>query len=258
NPALDRELDTDKETALREIPWHYRLAFGVFRALARFYGQVEIGNVGCALPRGVVVAVNHVSFWDPPLVGATFYRYPVHTLAKEELFRPGWLLGRLFRGLDSIPIRRRGYDREAFEAAERYLSAGHNLLIFPEGTRRAIGNPGPVKNGLGILIQATRAPMLPVYMRGSYGRQPMGSLESPMEARFGRIIRWHALDVLLAELSPKEVSQRIGDLCEAAWREVMERSYADHPRTSFEQRLGAEQGQTFKARQERLFGEEHS
>ena len=258
NTSLDHELDADKATALLEIPWHYRLAYTVFRGLARFYGQREVGNGGNALPRGVVVAVNHVSFWDPPLVGATFYRHPVHTLAKEELFRPNWFLGRILRGIDSIPIRRRGYDKEAFTAAEAYLTAGHNLLIFPEGTRRAVGNPGPVKNGLGILIQATRAPLLTIYLRGSYGRQPGGSLESPMEARFGPIIRWHALDVLLEELTPKEVSRRIGDLCEAAWRELMERSYVDHPRTAFERQLGEKQGHTFRARQERLFGVEEA
>jgi cytidylate kinase len=256
NPAADRLLDTDLDVARRELPWHYRLAYGFFGALARFYGQRQVGNEGRALPRGVVVAVNHVSLWDPPLVGAVFHRYRVHSLAKEELFRPDFLLGRFFRWLDGIPIRRRGYDRAAFAAAAVTLEAGNNLLIFPEGTRRAIGHPGPVKNGLGILIQATRAPLLPIYLRGSYGRRPGGSALSPMEARFGPVIRWHALEILLAELDPKEVSRRIADLCERAWCELMERSYADTPRTAFEAEQGERQLQVFRRRHERLFGQD--
>lgn len=254
NPALDRELDTDLAAARRTLPVHYRLAYSVFGALARFYGLRQVGNEGRALPRGVVVACNHVSYWDPPLMGSTLQRHPVRTLAKAELFRPAWPMGAFFRWLDTIPIRRRGYDRAAFTEAGAALQAGQNLLIFPEGTRRAIGSPGPVKNGLGILIQATRAPLLPVFIRGSYGRRPGGSTLSPLEVSFGPVIRWHALDLLLAELDPKAVSRRIAHTCEAAWRELQERSYARFPRTDFEVELGRRQQLRFAARHQRLFG----
>jgi cytidylate kinase len=256
NPALDLDLDTDLETSRRGLPFHYRLAFAVFGALARFYGLRQVGLEGKALPRGTIVACNHVSLWDPPLMGATLRRHPVHTLAKEELFRPRWLMGRFFRWLDSIPIRRKGYDRAAFGEARDALEAGHNLLIFPEGTRRAIGHPGPVKNGLGILVQATRAPLLPMLIRGSYGRQPGGSILSPLEVRYGPVIRWHALDLLLEQEDPKLVSRRIAHVCEAAWRELQERSYADRPRTAFERDLGEVQIKRFARRHERLFGRE--
>jgi cytidylate kinase len=254
NAVANRELDTDLETALRENPWHYRLAYAVFRALARFYGLRQVGNEQGALPRGVVAAVNHVSLWDPPLVGATFHRYRVHTLAKRELFRPTWLMGRFFHWLDAIPIRRRGYDHAAFAAAARSLEAGNNLLIFPEGTRRAIGHPGPVKNGLGILVQGTKAPVLPIFIRGSYGRRPGGSELSPLEVWYGPVIRWHALDALLADLDPKEVSRRIAHVCEAAFRELQERSFAARPQTDFERALGERQLEKFARRQARVFG----
>ncbi|MCP4572143.1 MAG: (d)CMP kinase [bacterium] len=254
NAVADRALDSDLDTARREIPWHYRLAYGVFRALARFYGLREVGNAGRALPRGVVAAVNHVSLWDPPLVGATFHRFRIHTLAKRELFRPDFPLGRIFRMVDAIPIRRRGYDRTAFAAAARGIEAGNNLLIFPEGTRRAIGHPGPVKNGLGILVQATRAPMLPIFIRGSYGRHPGGSQLSPLEVWYGPVIRWHALDALLEDLDPKEASRRIAHVCESAFRELQERSFAATPQTDFERELGEQQLKRFARRQAKVFG----
>ena len=253
NPTLDRDVDSDLQTALREIPWHYRLAYFVFRGLARFYGLKQYGNENAAMPRGCIVAVNHVSMWDPPLIGATFHRYPVRTLAKEELFRI-WPVGPIFRGIGSIPIRRKGFDANAFGAATEALQQGQNLLIFPEGTRRAIGHPGPVRNGLGIVVQATRAPVLPVFIRGTYGRRPGGSELSPLEAHYGPLIRWHGLDALLATTDPKDVSRVIGELCERAFRELQARSFDNKPQTAFERELGELQLRRFAKRHQAVFG----
>jgi len=254
NAVADRKLDTDLDVSRREMPWHYRIAYAVFGALGRFYGLRQVGNKGGALARGVIMAANHISYWDPPLIGGTILRHPIHSLAKRELFKPDFPMGHVFRWLDAIPIRRRGYDRAAFAIAAHNLKTGNNLLIFPEGTRRAIGHPGPVKNGLGILVQATKAPMQPVFIRGSYGRLPGGSQLSPLEVWYGPIIRWHALDVLLEELDAKEVSRRVAQVCETAWRELQERSYAETPRTGFERELGERQLLKFARRHERLFG----
>jgi cytidylate kinase len=253
NPTLDLELDTDLETALREIPPQYRLAYCVFCALARFYGLKQFGNEGGALPRGCIVAVNHVSTWDPPLMGATLHRFPVHTLAKAELFKI-WPIGSFFRWIDSIPIQRSGFDAEAFAEAITRLDEGHNVLIFPEGTRRAIGHPGPVRNGLGILVQATNAPTLPIFVRGTYGRKPGGSVDSPLEIHFGPMIRWHGLPALSRDLGKKEISRRIADLCEAAFWELQARSFAANPQTDFEKELGAKQLKKFARRQAQVFG----
>ena len=46
NPALDAQLDRDPVVARREMSGRYRLAYGVFSALAQFYGMQEYGNAG--------------------------------------------------------------------------------------------------------------------------------------------------------------------------------------------------------------------
>lgn len=253
NPVQDLELDTDLDSARRELPWPYRLAYACFSVMARFYGLRKVGNNGGALPRGCLVAANHVSNWDPPLVGATMWRYPVRTLAKAELFKV-WPMGSFFRWIDSIPIKRSGYDAGAFDEAAACLASGENVLVFPEGTRRAIGHPGPVRNGLGILVQATLAPTLPLFIRGSYGRMPGGSAESPLEVHFGPMIRWYGVTALQKDHDKKDVSRRIGALCEAAFRELQARSFAVHPQTEFEKELGAKQLDKFARRQAQVFG----
>lgn len=252
NPALDQEVDTELEGALRELPARYRFAYFIMRGVSRFYGLKQYGNEGRALPRGCIIAVNHVSMWDPPFVGSTFHRYPVNTLAKAELFKY-WPLGPIFRWVDAIPINRHGYDAAAFDGAKTALDAGNNLLIFPEGTRRAIGHPGPVRKGLGIVVQTTRAPMVPVFIRGSYGKHPGGSLHSPLEINYGPVMRWHGLDALLTKENAADVSCVIGDLCEAAFRELQTRSYARTPQSAFEAHLGQRQLKRFAERQSEVF-----
>jgi len=221
--------------------------------LGRFYGLRQVGNKGKALPRGCIVAINHISLWDPPLVGGTFLQYRINTLAKAELFRPA-PLGAFFRWLDSIPIRRRGFDQEAFQTATNSLHAGNNLLIFPEGTRRPVGSPGPVRSGLGILVQNSLAPMQPVFIRGSYGRQPMGSTLSPLEISYGPVIWWHGVTKLLEQLEPRQVSRRIAQLCEAVFWELQAQSFARHPQTPFEMELGAGQQVHLERRTREVFG----
>ena len=254
NPTLDRDVDRDPVAASRNHPLQYRLAYSSLGALARFWGLREHGNAGLAAPAGCILAVNHISLWDPPLVAATFRRSRIHTLAKAELFRPDWLGGRFFRWIDAIPIHRKGYDRNAFGAAAAGLAAGNSLLIFPEGTRQAIGHPGHVRSGLGILVQETRAPLVPIFLRGCYGRRAGGSPDSPLEVWYGPLLRWHAVDDLLARLDRREVTERIGHLCRAAWCELQARSFQAHPRTEFESRLGEKQLRDFGHRQARLFG----
>lgn len=256
NPALDAQIRDcrDPVAAHRGLDYRYRLAYGLMNALGRFYGLREFGNDGLSVPPGCIIAVNHISLWDPPLVAGTFRRWPIRTLAKAELFRPDWLGGRFFRWIDAIPIRRKGYDSAAFAQAAAGLAAGDNLLIFPEGTRQAIGHPGQVRAGLGILVQTTRAPVQPIFLRGSYGRHPGGSLDSPLEVWYGPLLRWHALADLLASNDRRVVSERVGALCRAAWCELQDRSHALKPPTPFEKELGDKQLRRFAARQEKVFG----
>src|SRR5512134_1457256 len=82
---------------------------------------------------GLIVASNHISFWDPPLVGTAAIR-ELHYLAKEELFRTP-VLGPFIRTFNAIPIRRGVADLSGLTKAMDMLRAGRALLMFPEGTR---------------------------------------------------------------------------------------------------------------------------
>ncbi|MBD3221588.1 (d)CMP kinase [bacterium] len=239
NPWLDARVDWDERAAWRAMPGKYRLVYNVFAFVAQMVGQRVVGRPAATVPPGVILASNHISWFDPPLVGGSFRRSPVRTIAKQELFS-GTLATALFRWMDAIPINRRGYDADAFDAAREALRQGDNLFMFPEGTRRPPGLLGPVKGGLGILAQETRAPILPVFVRGTCALSFGGNPESPHEVRYGPIVRLHGLDALQARFDRKVVTKRIGDMALAILEELQARSYADRPLTDLERAVQVE------------------
>jgi len=245
NPWLDARTDWDSEQAWRALSVKYRLFYHTLSPIRRLLGQRVVGRPAPTVPPGVILVSNHVSWFDPPLVGGTFRRGPVRTLAKRELFH-GPLASAFFRWMDTIPINRRGYDTEAFEAARQALARGENLFIFPEGTRRPVGAPGPIKGGLGILAQETGAPILPMFVRGTCSLTWGGNPQSPLEVRYGPLVRLHALSRLRQSCDRKEITKRIGDLFLAIFHELQARSYQEQPETDLERQIRLQQRRKFR------------
>jgi len=113
----------------------------------------------------LIAACNHISFWDPPLVGSNFPRV-LHFVAKAELFR-NKVFGAMLRGYNSIPIQRGLRARSGLLGAEEVLNEGGAVLIFPEGTRNKSGVLMPPRAGIGRLAAVTRTPVLPIRISGS-------------------------------------------------------------------------------------------
>src|ERR1700730_17992199 len=95
----------------------------------------------------VILASNHESYLDPPVIGSVVDRAIFFLARKTLLARPffGWLLPQL----NVIPIDQEWNDRSALKARIRILTAGEATLIFPEGERTLDGRLRPALPGLG-------------------------------------------------------------------------------------------------------------
>lgn len=141
----------------------------------RVFGQENIPRQG-----RFILAANHVSYLDPPLVSSLSPRRP-HTIAKKELFEKP-LLAKFFRALGAFPIDRGKADRKAIRHAIEMLESEAPLLIFPEGARSRTGELEDPGIGLGMIAHATKSPIIPVYLRGADGAL------SPMNPKF-RVVK---------------------------------------------------------------------
>ena len=123
----------------------------------------------------VLVASNHLSHFDPPLIGSVFPR-PLHYLAKAELFEKP-LLGPLIRGLGACPVSREDSQKAGtvLKLMLRFLEEGKSLLLFPEGTRSLDGTLQPLEGGIAFLSLKARVPVVPAWISGTYEAFPRGA-----------------------------------------------------------------------------------
>ena len=143
----------------------YGFARGVVKAALRAFWRFRVVGAERVPPAGpLIVAANHVSYFDPPALGCALPR-PLHYMAKQQLFAMG-LLGRLIGALNAFPVDRSRGDVAAIKRAVEVLRGGAAVGIFPEGTRNKDGNVRP-QAGIALLHYLSGAPILPAYIAGT-------------------------------------------------------------------------------------------
>jgi 1-acyl-sn-glycerol-3-phosphate acyltransferase len=179
-------------------------------------GYRVTGRERVPLAGGVIIASNHISFWDPPLIGVVAPR-ELFFLAKEELFRTP-VLGPFLRSVNSIPIRRGVADLSGMSRAMERLREGAALVMFPEGSRMRDGELHPARPGVGMMAVHADVPIVPCYVSGSDRQRQWLYRGARVRISFGRPYRWQDLAGGESDLTPgRALYQRVGN---AVMREI--------------------------------------
>ncbi len=199
----------------------HTFVFAVMTALYKLYLRVGRSRVRGRrnVPQSgpVILAPNHVSDLDPPIVGVSCGRWP-YTMAKAELFKGafGWVIEQM----GTFPVHRGEADRRALRTARRLLKAGEAIIIFPEGTRSRDGNLQAPEIGVAMLAHGARAAIVPIFLGGT------DQALSPMNPKFAlvrteiRIGQPLQLDDLYDRRANREVLEEIGARWQNAIREL--------------------------------------
>lgn len=135
----------------------YRLVQGIYYGL---YNVKVEGRENIPENPGFIIACNHRSFADPPLLAVTSGCAKFSFVAKEELFRNP-LFGWLIRRLGAFPVVRGKGDLSVIKESTDKLAQGRNLVIFPEGTRSKDGKLGKGKTGVALIAARSGVPVVP-------------------------------------------------------------------------------------------------
>jgi 1-acyl-sn-glycerol-3-phosphate acyltransferase len=196
----------------------YRLGWSFFRLMYATYFRWRVLNPE-RVPQGgaVILASNHASFLDPPLVGSALKR-DINYLARQSLFRfPG--IGALLRSWNAVPVDREGGGAAGLKAILDRLLAGNAIILFPEGTRTPDGNLQPARSGIGLIVVKSGAPVVPVRTFGTFeawGRNCRIPRPKQIVVKYGEPIRFEPLRAEAKTCSKarlKEIYQQIaGDI----------------------------------------------
>lgn len=182
---------------------HRHLAQTIFKLLHDFRYQGEEN-----FPRGgFILASNHVSFYDPPMVGGTTDR-PLYFLARKTLFGTP-LLHWWLSSINAIPVDQDRPDMVGVKRIIKLLKQGEGVVLFPEGSRSYDGVPFPAMPGVGLIVAKANVPVLPCRIFGGHLAWPRdGRIHpfTPIRLVYGKPIHF---DEKITK--SKEAYQLIGD-----------------------------------------------
>jgi 1-acyl-sn-glycerol-3-phosphate acyltransferase len=180
---------------VRSDDWLYRTGWVLMRGFARLVWRLEVqGASNVPLEGGVIIAPNHLSLLDPPLIGCACPR-ELRFIAKAELFRYG-LFTRLIRRLGAFPVERGTADVGAIKTALQFLKDGRAVIIFIEGTRGTGESLLPPTPGVTLLARQSGAPVVPTAIVGSERAWPKGAKlprRAQVKVAFGEPVRYQEL-----------------------------------------------------------------
>jgi len=182
-----------------QVPLHFKfgrpIAKAVFRGIFHILGRVRItGRENIPYGKPYVVAMNHISIFDPPFIGA-FWPEHLEVIGASDVFdKPGQ--GLVLKIYGVIPVHRGDYDRSLLTRIVHIVKSGYPLLIAPEGGRSHVTAMRRAKTGIAYVVEKTCAPVVPVglvgttedfWQRATQGERPL------LEMRIGKLITLPAI-----------------------------------------------------------------
>lgn len=151
----------------------YKLTALIIRIICRINGSLEIkGRENVPAEGGVIIAANHISYLDPPVVGSVSPRR-ITFMARKGLFDIP-VLGSMIK-YAAFPVDRENPKPSTIKETVKRLKQGEVIAIFPEGRRSETGEPQEAKRGVGMIAGMSRVPVVPTLLTGTDKALPPGA-----------------------------------------------------------------------------------
>ena len=158
---------------IRSWTWpHYHLGGSLARLICRLAGGYQVHGREHIPEGGALICPNHISYLDPPAVGAALPRRTYY-FAKKELFQVP-VFGSIIRKCYAFPVDRERNDREAIRTAIFLLQGGELLVLFPEGQRSPDGSLQPANIGPAMIASRAGVPVVPCAVKETDKVMPRG------------------------------------------------------------------------------------
>jgi 1-acyl-sn-glycerol-3-phosphate acyltransferase len=201
----------------------YACVCSIFRGYFKLFHRHQIFGLEYVLPGRAIIAPNHASFLDPPII-ALSWPEEIAFLARKSLFDVP-LLGYLISHLNAYPVAGTHQDRTSIKLISELLENNKKVVIFPEGIRSVDGSITKVKSGIAMLAMRCHCPIIPAYIVGSYSiwnrHRLFPKIWGKTACVFGSPIFIQQFDCLDKKAAQEAISERVKEsiLSLKAWYE---------------------------------------
>jgi 1-acyl-sn-glycerol-3-phosphate acyltransferase len=203
-------------SAAYRVPLRFRLSRpvlkAVFRLIFHILGRVKvIGVENIPYGKPYVVAMNHISIYDPPLIAAFWPEVLEIVGASDVFYKPGQ--GQLLKAYGVIPVHRGEYDRAILQRIVSIIKSGYPLLIAPEGGRSHVTAMRRAYPGIAYIVEETGVPVVPTGLVGTtddFWQRARRGERPDLEMRIGMLVTLPP--VTEKGVARREARQRNADL----------------------------------------------
>ncbi|MBI5380076.1 MAG: (d)CMP kinase [Nitrospirae bacterium] len=192
----------------------YRISYPLLYLLCRILFRLQVaGRERIPVGEGAILAANHVSYLDPPLIAVAVGR-AISSVARHGLFDVP-VLGRVIRWYGAFPVHQEAIDIGAVKESLKRLKQGELLLIFPEGERSADGRMRPPMPGVAMLALQAGVKVVPTLIEGAEQALPVGAKWirlRPIKVTFGAPLKF----------SPPVMGKRNKEFYQSVSQRIME------------------------------------
>lgn len=205
----------------RRHVWIYRFLSVLVRPVLR--AKFNLSGEKLQADGPFLLVSNHVTGWDPLLVGVCLGGRQAYFVASEHIFRLGLLTKLLHWLLALIPRRKASTGMDTVKACLRHLHAGHSVCLFAEGEQCWDGRTGPIFPATGKLAKSSGAALVTFRLEGGYLSLPRWGKHICRGAVHGHPVGVYSPEEL-KKLSPQEINALIErDIAEDAWERQRQR-----------------------------------
>ncbi len=195
----------------KSISFLYRMVILFAWLIGKIFYRLKIYGLEHYYPRGAILASNHTSFLDPPVISVCWPE-EVHFLARRSLFKNRFF-GGLIRNLNTHPVSGEAGDIGVIKTILSLLEQGKKVVLFPEGTRSKNGELQPFKAGISMLVSRSKTALIPVYIDGAYEswnrHKKLPRLFGKVTCIFGSPITWESFSHLDKKEAQVKISEKL-------------------------------------------------
>jgi len=180
----------------------YRVSTTLAFLFFKYFSSLEVvGREYIPAKKSFIIASNHLSNLDPPLIASVCPRQLVF-VAKNELFR-NKLFSSYLKAVGAVSIERGKSSVQSIRILIKAL-AKKPILIFPEGSRGASFKK--VYKGIGFICEKAKTPVIAAKISGTDKILPPGKV-FPKRAKIKLIFK--PIDNITATDSPEAITEKV-------------------------------------------------